>query len=127
MNNNEILNDLSKEELIDLIGIYSKNWLAMDGVWFQSVERRLGMDEAMYHDGEAWRRFTVIEAKRIKEFLKLPDHAGLKGLSKALQLRFYANINDYDIKFEDGRAHIPQRGLQGAGREEAQGHASPSV
>ena len=28
----------TKEELIDLIEIYSKNWLAMDGVWFQSIE-----------------------------------------------------------------------------------------
>ena len=28
----------TKEELIDLIEIYSKNRLAMDGVWFQSIE-----------------------------------------------------------------------------------------
>ena len=27
------LESLSKEELIELIGIYSKNWLALDGVW----------------------------------------------------------------------------------------------
>ena len=94
MNNYETLSKLSKDELIELIEIYSKNWLAMDGVWFQSVERKLGMDEAMYHDGEAWKRFTVIEAKRIKEFLNLPDNSGLEGLSKALKLRFYANINE---------------------------------
>lgn len=75
MNNREILSAFSKDELIELIEIYSKNWLAMDGVWFQSVERKLGMDEAMYHDAEAWKRFTVIEAKRIKEFLKLPDNS----------------------------------------------------
>ena len=39
--NKEILNNLSKEELIDLIKVYSKNWLALDGVWFQSIERKL--------------------------------------------------------------------------------------
>lgn len=93
MENAEFLAHFSKEELIALIGDYSKNWLAMDGVWFQSVERKLGMDEAMYHDAEAWRRFTVIEAKRIKAFLKLPEHPGLEGLEQALRLRFYANIN----------------------------------
>ncbi len=91
---NDILESLSKDELIQLIGIYSKNWLAMDGVWFQSVESRYGMDEAMLHDAEAWRRFTVIEAKRIKEFLRLPKNAGTEGLEKALKLRFYANINE---------------------------------
>ncbi len=79
---------------MELIEIYSVNWLAMDGVWFQSVENKFGMDEAMYHDAQAWSRFTVIEAKRIKKFLALPDNSGLEGLKKALSLRFYANIND---------------------------------
>lgn len=100
MNNYETLSQFSKDQLIELIEIYSKNWLAMDGVWFQSVERKLGMDEAMYHDGEAWKRFTVIEAKRIKEFLKLPDNSGIEGLEKALKLRFYANINEDKIEIE---------------------------
>lgn len=97
------MNDLTKftrEELIELIGIYSKNWLAMDGVWFQSVERKLGMDEAMHHDAEAWKRFTVIEARRIKEFLELPERPGLEGLAAALKLRFYANINNDRIGLE---------------------------
>lgn len=93
MNNYELLSSFDKDDLIRLIEIYSKNWLAMDGVWFQSIEQKTGMDEAMFHDAEAWRRFTVIEAKRIKEFLKLPDNSGVNGLEKALRLRFYANIN----------------------------------
>ncbi len=100
MNNLENLSAFSKDELIELIEIYSKNWLAMDGVWFQSVERKLGMDEAMFHDAEAWKRFTVIEAKRIKEFLKLPDNSGIDGLAKALKLRFYANINEDKIEID---------------------------
>lgn len=94
MNNYENLSSFSKDELIKLIEIYSKNWLAMDGVWFQSIERKLGMNEAMYHDAEAWERFTVIEAKRIKEFLDLGDNSGIEGLAKALRFRFYANINE---------------------------------
>ncbi len=100
MTNHELLSTFSKEQLIELIDIYSKNWLAMDGVWFQSVEQRLGMDEAMLHDAEAWRRFTVIEAKRIKDFFGLPDNSGIEGLAKALKLRFYANINKDAITIE---------------------------
>ncbi len=98
MLNEETLSGYSKEQLIQLIEIYSKNWLALDGVWFQSIEKKCGMDEAMYHDAEAWRRFTVIEAKRIKEFLNLPDQPGLDGLAQALKLRFYANINEDRIE-----------------------------
>lgn len=100
MNNNQVLESLSKNELIELIEIYSKNWLAMDGVWFQSVENKYGMDEAILHDEQAWTRFTVIEAKKIKAFLKLEEQAGLEGLAKALSLRFYANINDDEIKID---------------------------
>ena len=54
----------------------------------------------MFHDAEAWKRFTVIEAKRIKEFLKLPDNSGIDGLAKALKLRFYANINEDKIEID---------------------------
>ena len=84
MINYDNLSQYSKDELIQLIEIYSKNWLALDGVWFQSIERKLGMDEAIYHDEEAWKRYTVIDAKRIKEFLKLWENPGLEGLAKAL-------------------------------------------
>ena len=65
----------------------------MDGVWFQSVESECGMDAAMRHDKNAWEKFTVIEAKKIKDFLKLPERAGIEGLKSALQLSLYSNIN----------------------------------
>ena len=93
---NEHLAKLTKEELMDLIEIYSKNWLAHDGVWFQSIESKHGMDEAVFHDEEAWKRFTVIEAMRIKEFLHLPENPGLEGLEQALHYRFYGNLNKHE-------------------------------
>lgn len=106
MDNRDFLMSLSKEELVELVGIYSRNMLAMDGVWFQSVERRFGMDEAMRHDAEAWARFTRTEARRIKKFLGLGDGRGLDGLEKALMLRFYANLNDSRIDREDGALYF---------------------
>ena len=52
----------------------------------------------MYHDCEAWRRYTEIEAGRIKKFLGLAPRPGVEGLRKALSLRFYANLNEVDIE-----------------------------
>ena len=95
--------ELSKEDLVRLLGEYSKLWLALDGVWFQSVEQAEGMDAAMFHDAMAWERFTVIEARRIKSFLGLGERSGLDGLEKALSLRFYANINEAAFKRVDGK------------------------
>lgn len=97
------LAELSKEQLLELIELYAKNWLAHDGVWFQSIERKFGMAEAMYHDEEAWKRFTVIEAKHIKEFLQLPENPGLEGLEQALHYRFYGNLNEHECIREGNR------------------------
>lgn len=94
---NQTIEQMSKEDLLKLIDIYAKNWLAMDGVWFQSIEKKFGMDEAVEHDENAWRVFTVVEANRIKDFLGLPEQAGIDGLKQALQLRMYANINEDEI------------------------------
>lgn len=66
-----LLFDLSREELVKIIVDDAKNWLAHDGLWFQAVEKRYGIDVAIDADIEAWRSFTVIEAKRIMERLGL--------------------------------------------------------
>lgn len=100
---NKYLAELSKEQLLELIELYAKNWLAHDGVWFQSIESKFGMAEAMYHDEEAWKRFTVIEAKRIKEFLQLPENPGLEGLEQALHYRFYGNLNEHECIHDGNR------------------------
>ncbi len=101
--NREFFEKLTKQQLIDLLELDSKNWVACDGVWFQSVERKFGMDEAIFHDEEAWKRFTVIEAKRIKEFLQLPKYAGLDGLAAALPYRINNRCNKCEIIREENR------------------------
>ena len=94
---NDAIRNLSHDELIDLLAIYAKNLVALDGTWFQAVERDEGMDPAMHHDREAWRRFSVSEARRIKQFLGLPEHPGLEGLARALPLRCQSAANIDEI------------------------------
>ena len=77
---NETIRSMTKEQLLELMEIDAKDSVALDGVWFQSVERKFGMDEAMYHDEEAWKRFSPVEARRLKKFLGLGEHPGLEVL-----------------------------------------------
>lgn len=42
----------------------------------------------------------MIEARRIKQFLQLPEKAGLEGLARALSFRFYANLNRDEIHIQ---------------------------
>ncbi len=92
------IEELTKEELIQLLKIYAKNWLAHDGCWFLSIEEQYGIGLAMDIDREAWRKFSVIEARRLIDFLGLGKNSGIEGLSKALSFRLYSTLLDSKIE-----------------------------
>jgi len=92
-----LLQQLSKDELIQIIVDDAKNWLAHDGLWFQAVERVHGMEAAIDADREAWRQFTVIEAKRIMARLGIAPGGGIGALVECLQHRLYARLNLQDV------------------------------
>lgn len=98
------LEQMSREELIAIIVDDAKNWLAHDGLWFQAVEKMYGIDIAMDADREAWRYFTVIEAKRIMERLGMKPGGGIPALVECLKHRLYARLNLQDcIEQSDDR------------------------
>jgi hypothetical protein len=100
----EDLISLSKEELLDYIEDLSKNWLAIDGTWFQAVEQEYGLKKAIELDVKQWERFTVIEAKRIMQRFKIPEDGGIPALIEALKYRVYANINKQEtVEISDKR------------------------
>lgn len=88
-----LLQGLSKEELIDIITDDAKNWLAHDGLWFQAVEKKYGMDAAIDADRAAWEKFTVIEATRIMARLGMEPGGGIPALIECLKHRLYARLN----------------------------------
>ncbi|AGL03364.1 DUF6125 family protein [Desulfoscipio gibsoniae] len=91
------IQDLTKEQLIDFVTDLSKRWLAHDGLWFQAVEKKYGLENAIDADSDAWDKFTVLEANRIKQFLGLPEQGGLDALDQALRFRLYAFLNKQEI------------------------------
>jgi len=102
----EILRHHSKEELIDLLEIAAKNWLAHDGLWFLAAEDAFDMETAIELDRHAWEQFTVIEAKRIMRFLDIEPGGGIPALKKALQYRLYARLNEQEMIDVDERTFI---------------------
>lgn len=94
------LQNLSKDQLIELLEMSAKNLVAMDGVWFQILEETEGMDKAMEVDAEVWTRYPKAEARRLKKFLGLGEHPGLEGLEKALRLNYNVMANETSIHWE---------------------------
>ena len=95
------IEELSRDQLIELCKIYAKNWIAHDGCWFLALENKYGMETAIEMDTAAWKHFTVIEAKRVKKFLDLPEKSGIEGLKKAFHFRLYATLNKIEFIKED--------------------------
>lgn len=81
----------------------AKLWLTHDGLWFQEVEKKLGLEAAIAMDKEAWARFSPLEAARVKARLGLSETSGLEGLAKALRGRLYAILNEDDLRLDKGR------------------------
>jgi hypothetical protein len=96
------IDELPRKRLLALLQNFAKNWLAHDGLWFQAVERAHGMEDAIALDAEAWRGFSPIEARRIKDFLGLPDDGGLDALKTALDYRLYAFLNVQHSELKQG-------------------------
>jgi len=109
MKNVDKIDDLSRDELVELTAIYAKNWLAHDGCWFLSVEEKYGMETAIEIDTESWRKFTVIEAQRLIEFLQLGKNSGIKGLKKALRFRLYSSLNEDEITVSEDKKTLEYR------------------
>ncbi|RLB80312.1 MAG: hypothetical protein DRH17_12245, partial [Deltaproteobacteria bacterium] len=96
------IDELSREKLLALLKNFAKNWLAHDGLWFQAVEQVHGLEHAIDLDAKAWRRFSPIEARRIKDFLGLPERGGLEALKTALEYRLYAVLNRQRSELKHG-------------------------
>jgi len=95
---------MSREELLQALDAFAKNWLAHDGCWFLAAEERLGLDAAIDLDAAAWKRFAAAEARRLIEVFGIPHGGGLPALERALSLRMYAVLNDQHVEWaDDGR------------------------
>jgi hypothetical protein len=97
---------MSREELLEVLTAFAKNWLAHDGCWFLAAEERFGIESAIELDAAAWKRFAAAEARRIKEHFKMPDAGGLEALERALALRMYALVNAQHAEWSTDRSTL---------------------
>jgi hypothetical protein len=95
-----------QEDLAQALTDAAKNWVAMDGLWFQAVEQAYGIDAALAIDKEVWEQFALVEARRIKERLALPEKGGLDALEIAFKNRLVSLLNELEILRPDEKTLI---------------------
>lgn len=88
-------------EILERVGqALRTSWLAADGVWFQAVEARAGMDAAKRVNDTCWARFAPLEARRAKARLGLAEQGGIPALKAALAARMYGRLNRWEFAEE---------------------------
>ena len=95
----EHLKNLSREDLLKLIDVHAKNWLAHDGCWFLAAEEKYGIEVAIELDTQACGRFSQVEARRIMKAFQIPAGGGLKALEKAFRYRLYVTVNPQAVEW----------------------------
>lgn len=95
-----VLEQKSREELLLLVADIAKTWLTGDGLWFQALESKAGMDTAKEVNDTCWSHFAFMEAFKIKKYLGLGDEEGLQALEKALRIRIYSSINAHSSSWD---------------------------
>jgi len=93
----KFLESLSKEELLKCVDMLSKNLLTLDGYWFLGIEDRYGQEVAIDIDREAWERYAVSEARRVKAFLNITEGT-LDDMEKAVQLVSIAPVSAVEVE-----------------------------
>lgn len=89
--------DLSEGTLIELIKMYSKNVITIDGLWFINIEERFDLDTAIDIDIKVWERYGVTEARRLKRVLNIGEGGGIPALVKALNFQIWVPGMDYEF------------------------------
>ena len=115
---------LTKKDLINVIKMFSKNWLTVDGLWFQLVEDKYGLEAALDLDLKMWQRVALIEARRIKNDMGI-ERGGVKGVLKALRFMSFDPSMPFEYSIEEsGEGYMwvpncrPQEGRMRTGRGE---------
>lgn len=99
MNALEKLQDMPRSMLIDLIHMLGRNWLTVDGLWFQMIERDFGVEKATQYDEEMWDKQSLAEARRLKKTLNIIKKGPLAVAEANLFLTSYFN-KAFNFKIE---------------------------
>ena len=94
------LENLPRETLIKLVEVLYRNYMGVDGRWFQAVENEYGTDVATRFDEDVWAKHSVTEARRLKKALNITE-GGLAGVLKALNFGMFQLLHFAPMEIEE--------------------------
>jgi len=97
---------LPKEQLAEFLFLHLRNLWTVDGLYFLGIEEAYGTEVATRIDAHVWEVMGKIEARKLKEFLKITAD-DIPSMMKALQYTTWAlDLEDKEITVKKNRAVI---------------------
>ena len=93
------MSDFSPDTLVQLLKLYSKLYMAMDGFWYFTVKGGAGDKEALACDIKVWEDMVKYEALMIKRQLKIRGN-DVAALMKITQLCPWFQLTESNIEIE---------------------------
>ena len=92
--------DFTPDMLSELLKLYSKLYIAVDGFWYLAVKERINNEEALACDIKVWERGSKYELAKITKLLNINGNDVI-ALSKAMQVSPWFQHIKYKIEFDD--------------------------
>jgi hypothetical protein len=91
------VSELSKKNVVSLVGICRRDTRFFDGLWFMNIEDRFGFEQAMNIHCDMWGKFGEYQAKLIKKAFNL-GHNPIPALVRAVDIDPAWLFWDYTIE-----------------------------
>ncbi len=96
------LEDFSREALINLIRVYTRLYMAVDGFWYLAVKDRVNNDAALACDIDVWRRLCRYEMKHLTQAFNITGK-DLRAMVNTLEMTPWLQNSEYQFEFIDSR------------------------
>ena len=94
------LNDFSPDTLADLLKLYSKLYIGLDGFWYLTVQERISNEEALACDKQTWESACKYEMARITKQLNIQGN-DVAAYMKALQISPWFRNMEYQMEINN--------------------------
>ncbi len=97
--------DFSPDTLADLLTLYSKLYLALDGFWYLTVKEKLGNEAALACDLEVLKKVANYEMVKVTELLNIGG-SDVVAVMKAMQTTPWFRNTEHEIEIENQNAAV---------------------
>jgi hypothetical protein len=102
----KLIQKIPKKHLADFIFLHLRNMWTVDGLYYLGIEEKYGTDIATEIDRKVWEVMGKIEARRLKELLRIEGN-DLTSMLKALQYSGWAlDLEDKEIIIDSEKGII---------------------